>query len=249
MQKKAPPKNLLIGFRALTEAILAGKEIDKVLLKKGLQGEQYHELMRTLRERSIPWQSVPEEKLQSLTRSNHQGVVAFTAAVAFQPMEEVVARLFETGVDPMILLLDGVTDVRNFGSMCRTAESLGVQAVVVPEKGSAAVNEDAVKTSTGALFNIELCRVKSLAQAVSYLQSAGVRVVACSEKGADKVFAVPLTGPLAVVMGAEDEGISSEVMRKVDHIARIPMMGKTASMNVGVACGIILYEALRQKMT
>lgn len=240
---------MLIGFRALMEAIHAGKDIDKVLLKKGLQGEQYHELLRVMRERSIPWQSVPEEKLYGLTKSNHQGVVAFAAAVSFQPMEEVVTRLFETGEDPLLLLLDGVTDVRNFGSICRTAESLGVKAVVVPEKGSAAVNEDAVKTSTGALFNIELCRVKSLAYAVGYLQNAGIRVVACSEKGSQEVYTVSLTGPLAIVMGSEDDGISTEVLRKADHIARIPMLGKTASMNVGVACGIVLYESLRQKKT
>lgn len=239
--------NLLAGFRALQEAVDAGKEIDKVLIQKGLQGSLYHETLKFLKERSIPWQQVPPEKLNTLTKANHQGVVAFVSAVSFQNLEEVVASAFEAGRTPRLLMLDGITDVRNFGAICRTAECHGVDAVVIPEKGSAQVNEDAIKTSAGALFSINLCRVKSLPSCLQFLQTCGIQTVGCTEKTTTVLSEIDFGLPTCIVMGSEDLGISDEILRKADKLAKIPMIGKISSLNVSVAAGIALYEMNRQR--
>ena len=231
------------------EAIAAGKEIEKVFMQQGLRGDLVAEARAMLVHHEIPIQMVPVEKLNSISRKNHQGVIAFVSPVTFGNIENIVADVFEKGETPRLLMLDGVTDVRNFGAICRSAECQGVHAVIIPQKGSAQINEEAIKTSAGALYNIPVCRVKSLGHTIQYLQQSGLIIIACSEKTKANIDSVDMTAPACIVMGAEDTGINPEILRKADHIARVPMSGKTSSLNVSVAAGIILYEMQRQRMT
>lgn len=247
-----PPRktysNFIIGFRALQEAVQSGKEIDKVLIQKGLKGQLHSEIMHLLKEHNIPWQQVPQEKLDGMTRGNHQGVGAFVSPIGFAFLEEIIPQIFEAGKNPKLILLDGVTDVRNFGAICRSAECQGFDAVIIPEKGSAQINEDAVKTSAGALFHIPLCRVKSVKSAMELLQQSGIQLVGCTEKTEDLLYSVNFELPTCIIMGAEDLGISDEALRKSDRLAKIPMFGQTSSLNVSVAAGIIMYELTRQRL-
>jgi 23S rRNA (guanosine2251-2'-O)-methyltransferase len=239
---------MVIGFRALIEAINAGKEVDKVLVQKGLQGELFHEARKVLAENNIPFQQVPAEKLNGISRANHQGIIAFLSPIAFGNIENIVAEVFEAGQTHKILLLDGITDVRNFGAICRSAECQGFHAVIIPEKGSAQVNEDALKTSAGALFHLPVCKVKSLKSTAEWLIQSGIKIVACSEKGRDSISEIDLKGPICLVMGSEETGISSEIIRSADNLAQIPMFGQTSSLNVSVAAGIMMYELNRQRI-
>jgi 23S rRNA (guanosine2251-2'-O)-methyltransferase len=229
------------------EAIEVGHDIDKVLIQQGLKGDLLNEARQLIQLHQIPYQLVPIEKLNNISRKNHQGVIAFVSPVTFGNLENLVASIFESGQVHQLLLLDGVTDVRNFGAICRSAECMGVHAVIIPEKGSAQINEEAIKASAGALYNIPICRVKSVNNTVQYLQQSGIRVVACSEKTRSEVYEVDMTSPTCIVMGSEETGISADVLRKADFIARIPMTGKTSSLNVSVASGIIMYEMQRQR--
>lgn len=240
--------NLIIGIRPLMEAIESGKEVDKVLIQAGSKGQLIQELKQVLRDMGIPMQAVPIEKLNAISRGNHQGVVAFVSPISFGNLDNIIARVFEEGSVPSLLLLDGITDVRNFGAICRTAECLGVHAVIIPEKGSAQINEDAIKASAGALYNIPVCREKSLKFTVENMQRSGIKVVACSEKKDLNISEVDMTVPTCIIMGSEESGINNELLRKVDEIAKIPMMGKTASLNVSVAAGMVLYELVKQRM-
>ncbi len=237
---------MIFGLRPLQEAIQAGSEFDKVLIQRGLQGEIMTQTKQLIQQYSIPFQYVPLEKLNSITTKNHQGVVAFVSPITYGNFENIIAEVFESGKTPLLLMLDGVTDVRNFGAICRNAECMGAQAVLVPEKGSAQINEEAIKTSAGALYNIPVCRIKSVKQTIQTLQLSGICVVACSEKTQKEIFEVDLTKPTCIIMGSEETGISTDALRIVDEIARVPMTGKTSSLNVSVATGIILYEVLRQ---
>lgn len=238
---------MIIGFRAVEEAVASGKELDKVLIQKGLKGDLHASVRKLLSDHGIPVQMVPEEKLHQLSRSNHQGIIAFISPIGFHRLDEVIQQTFEQGKTPKFIYLDGVTDVRNFGAICRSAECLGFDAVIVPEKGSAQINEDAVKTSAGALFHIPVCRVRSSAEAVRTLQESGVSLVGCTEKTDRLIQNVDMSGPVCIVMGAEDVGIGDEFIRKSDHLGKIDMHGKTSSMNVSVAAGIIMYELTRQR--
>lgn len=240
-------QSLLIGIRALTEAIHAGKEIDKVLIQQGLKGELISELRLLMSRHNIAQQVVPVEKLNRISRSNHQGVIAFISPISFGNLENVIAQVFESGSTPLFVLLDGITDVRNMGAICRSAECLGAHAIILPEKGSAQINEEAVKTSAGAMYHIPVCRVKHIGDTVELLQQSGIQVVGCTEKCKTAVEEVDMTIPSCIVMGAEDTGISDIVLRKADHLALIPMYGKTSSLNVAVSAGIILNEASRQR--
>jgi len=237
---------MLIGLRPLQEAIQAGSEIDKVLIQRGLQGEIIQQTKLLIQQYNIPFQYVPQEKLNSITSKNHQGIIAFVSPITFGNFENIIAQVFETGKTPLLIMLDGVTDVRNFGAICRNAECMGAHAVLIPEKGSAQINEEAIKTSAGALYNIPVCRVKSVMHAIESLQHNGIRVIACSEKTRKELYEIKLSDPTCIVMGSEESGISPEALRKSDEIVRIPMIGKTSSLNVSVASGIILYEVLRQ---
>ncbi|WP_455108599.1 23S rRNA (guanosine(2251)-2'-O)-methyltransferase RlmB [Porphyromonas sp.] len=239
--------NMIFGIHPLLEALEAGREIDKVMMRRGLRTEESARILALSRERSVPVQFVPEERLGRLTQRQHQGVIAFISEIEYTPLEELVARVYEEGRAPFIVLLDGLTDVRNFGAIARTAECAGVDALVIPERGSVSVTADAVKTSAGALHRIPVCRVSSIAAAVGLLQSSGVRVVAASEKAEERYTETSLQLPLGLVMGAEDHGVSTDVLRMADSITRIPQVGAIGSLNVSVAAGILIYEAVRQE--
>lgn len=239
-------KDLLIGTRPLIEAIQAGKQIDKVLIQKGLKGSTFQELFPLLKEHNIQQQSVPIEKLNRITKKNHQGVIAFVSPVDFVSVEEVVARAYEAGEDPLLLILDRVTDVRNFGAIARTAECTGVHGIIVPTRGSAPINFDALKTSAGALNHISVCKEDNLKETISYLKNSGLTLVACSEKGSDTAYNADLKGPLAIVMGSEENGVSPEYLKLCDKVVQLPMKGKIGSLNVSVAAGALLFEVLRQ---
>ncbi|MFN5620427.1 MAG: 23S rRNA (guanosine(2251)-2'-O)-methyltransferase RlmB [Flavobacteriales bacterium] len=246
-QEETPKRNqMLIGMRPLQEAIAAGKEFDKVLLQRGLQGEVAQAVKLLLQQEQIPYQLVPAEKLARITTKNHQGIIAFVSPITYGNLDNIIQELFAQGTTPRLLMLDSVTDVRNFGAICRTAECFGVHAVIVPEKGSAQINEEAIKTSAGALYNIPICRVRSLSYTINNLRQSGITVVACSEKTRKESYEVDLTNPLCVIMGSEESGISADLLKISDDIMRIPMSGKTTSLNVSVAAGIALYEIIRQ---
>lgn len=240
-------KEMIFGIRAVIEAAEAGKNIDKVLVKRELQGELFKELQEVLRLYEIPMQRVPVERIERITRKNHQGVIAFTSAVAYQKLEDIIPFLYEEGKNPLIVVLDGITDVRNFGAIARTCEVAGVDAIVIPERGSVSVNADAIKTSAGALHTIPVCRERNLKDAILFLRNSGVKVVAATEKAADNYTAVDLTSPTAIVMGSEDEGVSNEIIRICDNLVKIPQFGNIQSLNVSVACGVMIYEVVRQR--
>ncbi|MBS7362989.1 MAG: 23S rRNA (guanosine(2251)-2'-O)-methyltransferase RlmB [Paludibacteraceae bacterium] len=239
---------MIFGIRAIIEAIESDKEIDKIILKKDLQSELSHELFEVLRSHPlIQVQRVPLERINKYTRKNHQGAIAFISSTHYQRVEDLVQNIFEEGKDPFFIILDGVTDVRNFGAIARTCECAGVDAVVIPFRGSVSVGADAIKTSAGALHTLPVCKEKNLVQTVKYLKASGVRVVAATEKG-DKVYTdTNLTGPLAIVMGAEDTGVSPEIIRLCDDLVKIPINGKISSLNVSVAAGVMIYESIRQR--
>ncbi len=238
---------LIFGIHAVIEAIRSGKEIEKILIKRDLGGNALREIIKYSRDNHIPYQFVPLEKLNKLTPKNHQGVIAFQSPIAYQNIEQIVPYLFEQGKVPIILLLDGITDVRNFGSIVRTAECAGVDAIVVPDKGSALINSDAVKTSSGALHIVPVCRTHNLKKTVQYLKDSGLTIVAATEKGSQLYTQVNFDVPIAIVMGSEEKGVSSEIIRISDYLAQIPLYGKIESLNVAVATGVILYEIARQR--
>src|SRR5690554_3426606 len=211
-------KEMIFGIRAVIEAIEAGKDIDRVLIKRELSGELIGELQRLIREYDIPMQRVPVERIDRITRKNHQGVIAFTSAVTYQKLENIIPLLYEEGKNPFIIVLDGLTDVRNFGAIARTCEVAGVDAIVIPSRGSVSVNADAIKTSAGALHTIPVCRENSLKEAILFLKNSGVKVVAATEKAAAYYTGSDLTVPVAIVMGAEDTGVASEYLRISDEL-------------------------------
>lgn len=240
-------KEMIFGIRAVIEAVEAGRDIDKVLVKRELQGELFKELQSVLQQYEIPMQKVPLERIDRITRKNHQGVIAFTSAVTYQKLEQIVPWLYEEGKNPFIVVLDGITDVRNFGAVARTCEVAGVDAIVIPARGSVTVNADAIKTSAGALHSIPVCREQSLREAVQFLKNSGIKVVAATEKAAMNYTDVDLSAPTAIVMGAEDMGVSPEVLKICDELVTIPQFGTIQSLNVSVAAGVLIYEVVRQR--
>ncbi len=241
-------KSFVFGLHSTIEAINAGKEIERILIRKGLQGELYLELMKLIRQFEIPFQQVPVERIDRVTRKNHQGVVTFISPVAYQPITEIIPMLFDQGKNPLILVLDRITDVRNFGAITRSAEVAGVDAILIPEKGAAQINADAIKTSSGALLKIPICREKNLINAVRFLKNSGLKVVAASEKGDLNYFSCEMTAPLVIVMGSEETGIDANILKLADEWAKIPQLGTIQSLNVSVAAGILLFEAVRQRI-
>lgn len=240
-------QSMVFGIHSVLETLRSGKEVEKIFLQKGLRNEHSQEISQLARTRGIPLSVVPQEKLHRVTRKNHQGVICFVSPINYAPIEEVVASIFEKGEDPFILVLDGITDVRNFGAIARSAECAGVHAIVIPSKNSAQVNEDAMKTSVGAFNFIPVCRVPYLDKAVQYLQQSGISVVTCTEKATKSVYNFSYKTPIAVVMGSEETGVSSEIRKLSDQEVKIPMQGKISSLNVSVASSIILFEAVRQR--
>jgi 23S rRNA (guanosine2251-2'-O)-methyltransferase len=240
-------ENFIYGFRAILETIKSGKPIDKILLRKGLKNELFNELFQMIRDTGIPYQFVPQQKLDRITKKNHQGAIAFISPVEFHNIEDILPQLFEQGKNPFILILDRITDVRNFGAIARSAECAGVHAILIPHKNTASINEDAVKTSAGALSKIPLCRTSSLEQTAKYLKSSGIQLVAASEKASKEHFQVDFTLPTAIILGAEDKGISKKLIETADNLAKIPLIGDIASLNVSVATGVFLFEVVRQR--
>jgi 23S rRNA (guanosine2251-2'-O)-methyltransferase len=238
---------ILCGIRPLLEAIEAGTEIDKIYLQQNLQGQLFKELWDILKTSKLPYAVVPKSRLDKFTRKNHQGVVAHISAVTSVDLKEVVQSTFEKGEDPLIVILDRVSDVRNFGAIARTADAVGAHAIVATTKNSASVNLDAMKASAGALNHLPLCKESNLNETVTWLQMSGIRVVACSEKTQTNSFDSDLTGPLAIIMGSEDKGIAPERLKAADLVVKLPMLGKVGSLNVSVAAGAVLYEVVRQR--
>lgn len=238
----------IFGLRAVTEAVNAGKDIDRVLLRKGLTGQQAQDLIKLLKENGILVRTVPAEKLDKITRKNHQGVIAILSAVTYHELGNVVPALYEEGALPFIVVLDGITDVRNFGAIARTCECAGVDAIVIPDHGSVSVGGDAVKTSAGALLTLPVCREHSILHAVRYLKNSGFKVVAVSEKADINYTMASYTEPTALVMGAEDVGINPDVIHECDTFVSIPMFGNIGSLNVSVAAGVLIYEVVRQRL-
>lgn len=245
MQKES---DCIFGLRPVIEAIKAGKQIDRLLVKQGLQGPLYHELMTEVRSHNISYQIVPVERIELVTKKNHQGVLAWLSLIEYQKIENLLPMIFESGKDPLVIVLDGVSDVRNFGAIVRSAECLGADAIVIPEKGSARITADAIKTSAGALHSFPVCREKSITKAVNYLKESGLKIVGAAERSSEIVSQSDLKGPLALIMGAEDKGISRELIALSDLTVKIPMMGEISSLNVSVAAGILIYEIQRQRL-
>lgn len=238
---------MVFGIRAVIEAIRAGKEIESIYIQRGISGGLMSELKTLLNEYQLTAQQVPVEKLNRLTPKNHQGAVAFISPIVYQKIEDIIPEIFERGEVPLILVLDSITDVRNMGAIARTAECAGVHAIVVPAKGSAQINPDAIKTSAGALYKIPVCRHANLLQTVRFIQESGLQLVCCTEKTNDYLYKPDYTAPTAIIMGSEEDGIRNEIIRISDHLAKIPMFGEIESLNVSVSAGIIIYEAVRQR--
>lgn len=241
-------ENQIYGLRALMEALNAGKTIDKVFLQKGLRGDLFKELLPLLQKAEVPISYVPVEKLNRLTKKNHQGVVANLSPVDYYNFEDLVISVTESGQRPLFLILDHLSDVRNFGAIIRTAECTGVSGIIIPKRGSVSITADTVKTSAGAVFRVPICKVDNLVDAVYYLQGSGIRVVAATEKTNQLLYDEDFTLPTAIVMGAEDVGVSAAVLKVVDGKAKLPMVGEISSLNVSVACGVFLYEVLHQRL-
>lgn len=239
--------NQIFGIRAIIEAVNAKKEIDKVFIQKEAQGDLMGELLKTLKKNNINFSYVPVEKLNKLTQNNHQGAVASIAPIPFVSLENLVESTLESGKTPLFLILDQLSDARNFGAIIRTAECTGVDGIIIQKQGSAPVNGDTVKTSAGAVFNVPICKVDHIKDAVFYLQGSGIKTVAATEKTENMLYDISLNEPVAIIMGSEDKGVNPSVLKIVDEKAKLPMFGTISSLNVSVACGAFLYETVRQR--
>lgn len=240
--------NLIFGRHPVVEAIQSGAPLDKVFLQQGVRGDFEKEIRGLCRSHDIPLQYIPKERMNSITRSNHQGILAYLALLDYYKLEDVVPGIFDKGETPLILLLDRVTDVRNFGAIARSAEVCGVHALAIPKTGSALINAEAIKASAGALTRLHVCRENSLVTALEYLQLSGILVFASDLNATKYVFEMDLTTPCALIVGSEDEGVHPSLLSRVQERFLIPQVGTTDSLNVSVATGIMLYETLRQRM-
>ena len=238
---------MIFGARAVIEAIQAGKEIDKVLIKKDIQSDLSKELLAALKDTFIPVQRVPVERINRITKKNHQGVIAFISPITYQRTEDIVPFLFEHGKNPLLIMLDGLTDVRNFGAIARTCECAGVDAIIIPNKNSVSVNADAIKTSAGALHTLPVCREANLRNTIKFLKDSGFKIIAATEKGDYDYTKADYEGPTCIIMGAEDTGVSYDNLALCDEWVKIPMLGTIESLNVSVAAGVLIYEAIKQR--
>jgi len=232
-------KNVIFGIHPVLEALNEGKEFERIFLQKGIQSDQLSEVFKVCKKRGIPAAHVPKEKLNRITGKNHQGVIGITSEIIYQDIKDIIPQIYEKGETPLLLILDRVTDVRNFGAIARTAECVGVQAIIIPHKGSASLNEDAMKTSAGALNKIPICRMQSLTYTVTYLKESGIKIIGCTEKTSDIDYRTDFRN--------EETGLSKELMEVCDAKAKLPILGTIGSFNVSVAAGIILYEAIKQR--
>ena len=237
----------IFGIRAVIEAIKSEKTLDKVFVQKGLRGELFQQLDQLLRQNSVNVSYVPIEKLNRLTKKNHQGVVAHISPIEYHELDNLIMNVFESGETPLFLLLDQLSDVRNFGAIIRTAECTGVHGIIIQKKGGAHVNGDTVKTSAGAIFKIPICKVDHIKDAMFHLQASGIKVIAATEKTTNLMYDTSFKEPCAIVMGSEGKGISPSILKLADASAKLPLLGEIASLNVSVACGVLLYEVVRQR--
>jgi 23S rRNA (guanosine2251-2'-O)-methyltransferase len=240
-------KNYIFGIRPVIEAIKSGKTIDKVIIRNSLQGDLISELIKELKKEKILFQFVPQERINKITSQNSQGVVAYISPIDYFNLEDIVISCFESGKVPIILLLDNITDVRNFGAIARTAECTGIDAIVIPTGNSVSVTADAIKTSAGALSRIPVCKEDNLADTVYLLQQMGIKVIAASEKASENLYDEDFTCPVAIIIGSEDKGISNKILKISDKLVKIPILGEIASLNVSVASAVIVYEIIRQR--
>ena len=245
--KKRNSEDFIFGIRSVIEAIKQGNTINKILLRKGLSGELIKELLVLVYKENIVVQKVPIQKLNQMVKKNHQGVIAMISPVAYHQIDWLVQQIYEKGDDPFILILDRVKDVRNFGAIARTAECLGVHAIVIPDRDAAFITNDAVKTSAGALFKIPVCKVSSLTATLVFLKGSGLKVFACTEKSELPINKIKNTGPKALIMGSEEDGVDQKLLKMTDFNFKIPMMGSIESLNVSVACGIAIHHLTIQK--
>ena len=245
--KRPPEKEMIFGIRAVIEAIDAGKALDKVLLRRDMSSAIGKELLLKLDGTNTPIQRVPVEKLNQFTDKNHQGAIAFLSPIEFCNIETLIPTLYEEGKTPLLMVLDGVTDVRNFGAIARTCACAGADALIIGSHGSVAINGDAVKTSAGALYHLPVCKVENLQNTLQFLRDSGFHVVAATEHATENYTEVDMTAPTAIVMGSEEKGIYEANLRICSHQVRIPMSGVIESLNVSVAAGVMLYEVVRQR--
>lgn len=239
--------DMIYGTRAVMEAIRAGKQIEKIMIQSGLTNDLIKELIYTAKENQVAYTFVPAEKLKRMSAKNHQGVICLLSSVTYVPLQNVIDKAYQEGREPLLIILDRVTDVRNFGAIARTAECAGVDAIIIPEKGSAPITSDAMKTSAGALNYLSVCREKEIKKTIKFLHDNGIKVIACTEKTQKTVYDTDVAGPVALIMGSEEDGISNELLREADELVSIPMKGKIGSLNVSVATGIALYEIVRSR--
>ncbi len=240
---------MVFGTRAVMEAIKAGREIEKIYIQAGMSNDLIRELINTATEHKVPFSFIPQQKLNSMSSKNHQGVICLLSIVQYAPLETIIDRCYEQGHEPFFLILDRITDVRNFGAIARTVECAGLDAIIIGEKGNAPISADAMKTSAGALNYLPVCRVKDMTKTFRLLKDNGIQIVACTEKAEKTLYEVELNSPLALIIGSEEDGISPEILKAADRLAKIPMKGKIGSLNVSVAAGVAIYEAVRQRGT
>lgn len=239
---------LVMGIHPVLELLNSDKQVQKILISRDLHGKaEVEKILERSREKKVPIQVVPVEKLNRVTAKNHQGILAFSSPINFQKIENILPWLYEQGVVPFFLILDRITDVRNFGAIVRTAECAGVHAVIIPEKESAQINEDAIKTSAGALHHIPVCREQNLEEVVAYLKDYGLKAIACTEKGEGSLFGCQLKDPLVLILGSEEDGISPQLLKLAHQSAYLPLAGQIGSLNVGAAGAVAMYETLRQR--
>ncbi len=238
---------MIYGTRAVMEAIRAGKQIEKILVQAGLNNELIRELAGVAREHNLPITYVPQEKLNKYSYKNHQGVICMLSAITYASLNDLIDFAYSEGREPFFIILDRITDVRNFGAIVRTAECAGVEGIIIGEKGNAPITSDAMKTSAGALNHLPVCREPDLKKTLKFLRDNGVMIVACTEKADKNIYEVKFDRPVALIMGSEEDGISDEFLREADELVKIPLKGKISSLNVSVATGIALYEVVRQK--
>jgi len=249
LEKENNQSDLVFGIRPLIEAIEAGKQIDNVFIQDGLRGELINDLKRMMQKRGIIYKQVPIEKINRITHKNHQGVIGFVSPVTFYRLEDIITSVFEAGKSPLILILDRITDVRNFGAIARSAACAGVDAIVIPSRGASPINSDALKTSAGALYSMPICKEHNLKSAIDYLKDSGLQLMAVTEKASDLYYQADFSGPAALIMGSEEDGISPEYLKLADARLRIPIQGQIGSLNVSVATGIVLFEAVKQRLS
>jgi 23S rRNA (guanosine2251-2'-O)-methyltransferase len=239
--------DMIYGTRAVLEAVHAGKEIEKIMIQSGLSNDLIKELIQTARTKQVPYTFVPAEKLKRLSSKNHQGVICLLSSVSYASLDNLIDKAYSEGREPFLLVLDRVTDVRNFGAIARTAECAGVDGIVIGEKGNAPITSDAMKTSAGALNHLPVAREKDLKKTMKLLRESGIKIIACTEKAEKTLYELDINGPVALVMGSEEDGIADVLLREADDLAKIPLKGKIRSLNVSVAAGIAVYEVVRKR--